>query len=274
MSTGTAFSDYLSTLIGNSFIVSNHGLSGQSIGEVGLRFGSNEVYVTVENNQIPTSGAVNITDIICSVGSREGYNMETADDTRGSHCILNGVQGILRYHRSGLKTFTRDSEGAAVSVKPVTKLLPEGYFDKRHMQILWAGKNDFAYGYPYTVSGIIENYDAMVKMIPHNKFLILGETLSNDESYGEEKVNRQRVYEINTYLTTNYPDNFINIQNELMENGLTLESITPTAQDQEDINNGFIPSSLMQDTTHLNQYGREATAKIIYAWMQDHNWLN
>ena len=273
MNIGTSYSDYLGTLLGNDFIVTNRGISGQSIGQVGFRFGSNEVFLTLANNQIPASGAVNITGVVCSVGSRQGYNMETADDTRGSRCSINGVQGTFVYHRSGSKTFTRDADGVAVRVFPQTKVIPEPYFTSDHMQILWAGKNDFSYSAPYTVSGIEDNYNAMVSKIPHSKFIILGETYSNTDDYASGSTGRTNVDAINTYLSTKYPDNFINIQTELVSNGLTLESITPTAQDTTDIANGFIPSSLMADATHPNQYGREAIAKIIYAWMQTNNWI-
>lgn len=273
MNIGTSYSDYLGTLLGNDFIVTNRGISGQSIGQVGFRFGSNEVFLTLANNQIPASGAVDVTGVVCSVGSRQGYNMETADDTRGSRCAINGVQGTFVYHRSGSKTFTRDADGVAVRVFPQTKAVPEPYFASDHMQILWAGKNDFSYSAPYTVSGIEDNYDAMVSKIPHSKFIILGETYSNTDDYASGSTGRTNVDAINTYLSTKYPNNFINIQTELVSNGLTLESITPTAQDTTDIANGFIPSSLMADATHPNQYGREAIAKIIYGWMQTKNWI-
>ena len=271
MATGTSYTDYLATLLGDTFIVSNHGISGQAIGEIGFRFGSNEVFLTLNGNAIPASGAVDITGIICSVGSREGYNMETADATRGSRCSINGVSGTLVYQRNGTKSFTRDSDGIAISVKPKTKAIPAPYFDRRHMQILWAGKNDFSYAWPYIESGIEDNYAAMVSMIPHDKYLILGETYSSD--YSAESTNRQRVDTINAYLTEKYPDNFINILSELVSKGLALEGITPTEQDETDIAGGFIPTSLMADGTHPNQYGREAIAKIIYAWMQDKQWI-
>lgn len=271
MSIGTSYTDYLATLLGDAFIVSNHGLSGQGIGQIGLRYGSNEVYVTLENNTIPASGSATVTGVISSVGSREGYNLETADATRGTRCTLNGVSGMFVFQRNGTKSFTRDTEGTAISVKPKTKLIPIPYFDRRHMQILWAGKNDFSYAWPYIESGIEDNYAAMVSKIPHNKYLILGETYSSDYSAGS--TNRQRVDTINAYLAAKYPDNFINILSELVDKGLSLESITPTEQDETDIAGGFIPTSLMADGTHPNQYGREAIAKIIYAWMQDKQWI-
>ena len=273
MNIDTSYTDYLATLLGNPYIVSNHGLSGQSIGQVAFRYGSNEVYVTLANNQIPASGSVNITNIICSKGSRTGNNMETADATRGSRCSINGVSGMLVYQRNGTKAFVRDAEGPVVNVYPSTKAIPTPYFDETHMQIMWAGKNDFSYAWPDIVSGIESNYDAMVSALKHDKYIILGETYSNEDNYAEGSTNREYVDSINAYLAEKYPNNFINVQSELVENGLTLESITPTEQDQTDISGGFIPTSLMADATHPNQYGREAIAKIIYAWMQTNNWI-
>lgn len=274
MNIGTSYTDYLASLLGSPYIVTNRGLSGQSIGQVSFRFGANEIFLTLENNAIPASGSVNVTGVVCSVGARQGYNMETADSTRGSRCSINGIQGMFVYHRSGTKTFTRDASGVAVNVFPNTKAIPEPYYDKSHMQIMWAGKNDFSYSAPYTQSGIKDNYDAMVSMIPHDKYIILGETYSNSSDYASGSENRSMVDAINAYLAEKYPNNFINIQTELVANGLALESITPTAQDNTDIANGFIPSSLMYDVTHPNQYGREAIAKIIYQHMTSWGWLS
>ena len=271
MAIGTSYTDYLSALLGDAFIVANHGISGQGIGQIGLRYGSNEVYVTLENNTIPASGSATVTGVISSVGSREGYNLETADATRGTRCTLNGVSGMFVFQRNGTKSFSRDTEGSAISVKPKTRLIPIPYFNRRHMQIMWGGKNDFSYAWPYIESGIEDNYAAMVAMLPHNKYLILGETYSSD--YAEGSTNRQRVDTINAYLAQKYPDNFINILSELVSKGLALEGITPTSQDETDIEGGFIPTSLMADGTHPNQYGREAIAKIIYAWMEDKQWI-
>lgn len=270
---GTSYPEYLATMLGDPFIVTNRGMSGQASGQVGFRFGSNEVFVTLENNKIPASGSVNITGIISSVGSREGYNLETASNNRGSRCTLNGVPGVFIWHRNNPRTFTRDYAGDEVRVVPGTKLIPEPYFEGSHMQILWVGKNDFYSAYPYVLSGVEDNYDAMVQKIPHDKFILLGVTYSHGDSYDVGGSDRTGVDHINGYLEANYHENFIDINKELVENGLTLEGITPTEQDEADIAKGWIPSSLMSDPTHPNQYGREAIAKIIYAWMQSKGWV-
>lgn len=271
MSIGTSYSDYLAGLLGDDFIVQNKGKSGQASGAVAARYGSNEVFVTLNGNTIPASGSVTITGVVCSTGSKTGLNMETADSSRGIRCSINGVEGTVVYQRNGTKAFTRDTDGVAVNVFPITKIIPDAYFDDKHIQILWCGKNDFSYSWPEIVSGIESNYAGMIAMIPHNKWIVLGETYSSD--YAADSTNRGYVDTINAHLLATYPDNYIDIQTELVENGLTLENITPTAQDEADIAGGFIPSSLMADSTHLNQYGREAIAKIIYTRMQIKGWV-
>jgi len=267
---GTSYCDYLQTLLGTSWIAQNRGIYGQASGQVSARFGSNEVFLTLENNQIPASGSALITGWKVSTGT--DTNMRGGDSTYGVHGILNGVPGKYIHATGGNINFVRDYEGVAVKVKPRTKLIPDPYFNAEHCQILWCGKNDFSYAYPNVVSGIEGNYNGMISKIPHDKFLILGETNGIGDTYLPGHSNRDYVDSINAYLAQKYPDNFIDIQAELIENGLTLEGITPTSADESNIANGWIPDSLMADDTHPNQYGREAIAKIIYAWMQEKGW--
>lgn len=267
---GTSYCDYLATLLGADWIVSNRGISGQTSGQVSARFGSNEIYLTLTDNRIPASGQVLITAYKPTTGSET--NLRGGDGTYGVHGILNGVPGKYIHTTGGNINFVRDYEGAsAVKVKPNTKLLPDPYYNPQHCQILWCGKNDFYYAYPNVVSGITDNYDGMISKIPHDYWIVLGETYSSGDTEGS--TNRGYVDSINAYLLATYPDNYIDIQTELVENGLALENITPTAQDEEDIAGGFIPSSLMYDNTHPNQYGRKAIAKIIYRWILEKGWL-
>lgn len=268
---GTSFCDYLGTLLGNTWIVSNRGISGQASGQVAARYGSNEIYLTLQNNKIAASGSTLITAYRVTTGTNT--NLRGGDSTYGVHGILNGVSGKYIHTTGGNINFVRDYDGSEVKVKPNTKLIPDAYFNGSHCQILWCGKNDFPYAYPNVVAGIEGNYDGMVAKINHDKFLILGETYSIGSDYAEGTGNRDKVDTVNSDLLTKYPDNFIDIQAELIDKGLTLEGITPTSADTENISNGFIPDSLMFDSVHPNQYGREAIAKIIYAWMQNKGWV-
>ena len=268
---GTSFCDYLQTLLGDTWTVQNRGVSGQASGQVSARFGSNEVFLTLENNQIPASGNALITAWKVSTGT--DTNLRGGDATYGVHGIINGVSGKYIHTTGGNINFVRDYNGTAVKVKPRTKIIPDPYFNAEHCQILWCGKNDFSYAYPNVVSGITGNYNGMVGKIPHDKFIILGETNGIGDTYLPGHSNRGYVDSINAYLAQKYPDNFIDIQAELIANGLTLEGITPTSADTSNIANGWIPDSLMADETHPNQYGREAIAKIIYAWMQEKGWI-
>ena len=268
---GTSFCDYLQTLLGTSYIVSNRGISGQASGQVACRYGSNEVYLTLTNNQINGSGATLITSWNTSTGTN--LNLRGGDSVYGVHGMLNGVSGKYIHTTGGNINFVRDYAGETVKVKPRTKFIPDSYFNANHIQILWCGKNDFSYAAPNVVSGVIGNYDGMTAKIPHEKFIILGETNSTTDSYKEGTTGRKNVDSINSYLSEKYPNNFIDIQAELISKGLTLENIDATSDDIEYIGFGFIPKSLMYDTVHMNEHGRSAVAKIIYSFMQDRGWI-
>ena len=273
---GTAVADYLLGLLGADYITANYGVSSQTANMVAARFGSNEVFVTLENNRIPASGRVNITAFKCSVGGRAGEDLraQSIELPYGLKCEIAGVKGTLIRRYGTEQYFVRDEDGDTVTVKPRTKVLVPNYNSKAHINIFWAGKNDFGFNVSPRTQGIIDSIESMANSIGHDRFIILGETYSVNESYASGTTFRNAVNAINAHYASAYPDNYIDIQAELISRGLTLEGITPTAQDNENIANGFIPDSLMADTVHPNEKGREAVAKIIYSWMQDKEWVN
>lgn len=76
----------------------------------------------------------------------------------------------------------------------------------------------------------------------------------------------------NTLMARRFPENFIDIQTELMEHGLEMAEITPTAEDTEYMAEGLLPPSLMSDETHQNPTCRRVIADIIYNHMSEMGW--
>ena len=280
-SQGTSFCDYLQSTLGDAYTVCNYGESSQSSGMCAARLGSNEVFVALTNNQIPASGEVQLTNIKCTTGNNR--NLFAHSKTSYIPCMLNGVRG--RLSRASISTyddvkFIRDSAGTAVNVHARSKIVVPDMRSKNHLCILWWGKNDFTGAAEYVVSGIYDNYVNAVQYIGHDKFVILGETCSIKTSYETGGTDRTNLDNLNRMLATEYPDNFIDINAYLSsEQALTDIGLTATAKDLEFIEKGFPCYQLMvystneSDTTHPNEYGRQAIAHKILEWLSDKGWV-
>ena len=278
---GTSFCDYLQATLGDAYTVCNYGESSQSSGMCAARLGSNEVFVTLTNNQIPESGEVQLTNIKCTTGNNR--NLFAFSKTSYIPCMLNGVCG--RLSRASISTyddvkFIRDSAGTAVNVHARSKIVVPDMGSKNHLCILWWGKNDFGSAGQYVVSGIYDNYVKAVQYIGHDKFVILGETCSIRTPYETGGTDRTNLDNLNRMLATEYPDNFIDINAYLSsEKALTDIGLTATAKDLEFIEKGFPCYQLMvystneSDTTHPNEYGRQAIAHKIHEWLSDKGWV-
>lgn len=65
-------------------------------------------------------------------------------------------------------------------------------------------------------------------------------------------------------LQRHYGAHFADIRKYLLDYGLADNNITPTEQDNQDIQSGEIPSSLRYDAVHLNNYGYSVVAHQVY----------
>lgn len=256
------------------FVVNNYGIQAQASGMVAARFGSNEIFVSIYGDKIPSSGEATVTVLRCTTGNVENFNCWSVTPENNVLCNINGINGYLIRSQNVYK-FTRIDSGVETSVRPFSKVIVSNKESASHMCVIWAGKNDMGLADGYQINGVIGNVTGMIKKLCHDNFIILGETYDcNTITYGTGTNLRSYVDQINAWYKGNYSNNFIDIQQVMVDNGLTLAGIaTPSAKDLENIANGFIPDSLMQDETHPNDIGRQVVAKIIYSWMIEHGWI-
>lgn len=277
---GTAYSDYLQTLLGSGFCVTNHGRSSQASGMIAARLGSNKVFVTAENNRILADGNTHITKVFVTSGLVNNFFCFSSDAP--ILCELGGVKGGIyktTYNNYTTCYFVREEGGNAVTIPPMEQIIVPNY-SKGHATILWWGKNDMLTA--ADGRGALKSvYADAVRYLGHNKYLILGETCSLTNDYETGKTLRTFVDTFNSSMASEYPDNFIDINAWLSsEAALTSVGLTATATDLEYIAKGWPCYQLMvystntSDVTHPNEKGREAIANKIYSWMQEHNWNN
>lgn len=279
---GTSMTDYLQTLIGNSGVVCNYGISSQSSGNCTMRLGANEVFISVANNTIPASGEVALTAIKSYPSDQVSVYAFSATAT--SPCILGGVRG--RLNRSSIGTmstnkFIRDTAGEAVTIRPYSKVLVDDMNSNHHICVFWWGKNDYVqYQGSTPNTQILDNYAVAVKYINHDYYVILGETCSISADYETGGAKRTFLDALNAELADLYPQNYIDINAWLSsEDALTAVGLTPTSTDLEYISKGFPCYQLMvystnpSDTVHPNEKGREAIAYKVHQWMTAKGWI-
>lgn len=279
---GTSLTDYLQTLLGDSYNVCNYGITSQSSGNCAMRLGANEVFVSVENNTIPASGSVPLT-AIHSIPADQ-FSVYAFSNTAWSPCILGGVRGWLNRSNTGTitgNTFIRQSAGDAITIRPYSKIVVDDVGSNHHICVFWWGKNDYSkYQASTPNTQILTNYKTAVDYINHDFFVILGETCSIADTYEEGGTARTFLDSLNTELATLYPDNFIDINAWLSsEDALTSVGLTATTTDTEYIAKGFPCYQLMNyssdtsDAVHPNEYGRQAIANKLYDWLSSKNWI-
>ena len=274
-SAGTPMPTYLGQKLGAGYTVNNYGESSQTSGEVAMRYGTNEVYITLDGNEIPaTTDPVDVTTIICSTGDRFGYgNLYNLSGAKPVECYLCGVKGYLSITNISTKKFTRAEEGSVVSVPPCSRAWVVENDSDSHVVLIWVGKNDqVSAGDAWYKKGILSNIKGMVGRLNHDHFIILGDTNDTDDSQKQGTNWYNRIVGLNAELAKIYPSNFIDVRTKLIEDGLTDAGLTPTADDTAWIAVGCIPPSLMADMTHPNDYGKELVARYVYQFMQNKGW--
>ena len=121
------------------------------------------------------------------------------------------------------------------------------------LMIIWAGTNDTPS--IATIQNVIDNIDSMIEYSTNPNYIVIGLT---SKSYMPE------VEEVNKILAEKYGEHFLDIRKYILENGLSDAGIVATEQDEIDVNNGEIPSSLRADNVHFNDYGYTIVAEQVY----------
>ncbi|MGN1114328.1 MAG: hypothetical protein ACI4RC_04325 [Oscillospiraceae bacterium] len=272
-SSGKTYPQFLSELLGSDYTVNNYGKSSQSSGEIAMRFGTNEIYVTLEGNKIPSSTEpVKISSIVSTHGDRwTGRNLINFSPSRPVPCRLMGIKG--QFSKTGMSAiFTRDTEGDAVDVPPESRVWCEPNNSDGNICIFWAGKNDTAFADKYIVDGTVDCIYSMTQRMQHKKFIVLPVFKSLSQTKGT--TGYSNITKINNKLSGLYPNNYLDIQSMLIEHGMEDGNLTPTEDDTTAIANDTLPPQLMaSDGTHPNETCREIFAKYIYDFILEKGWI-
>lgn len=268
-----------SVILGSSYKQTNNGIGGIGSGEIAFMMGANRLWVNAKDNKLQ-SGQTNITlDSVVAERGHSVYNFMSNNNAPSCKCYLGGVHGKIGRLASGAVVFKPDETlSFDVSVYPMIEAIPDPIIYREDFVIVWAGKNDFSASSKANefdfVDSLIDSVSSMVQMLGTEHFVILGETATSQNSYKYGDSDRAFMDEYNEKMQAMYPTNFIDIQKELVKNGLEIAGITPTDADKSDIANGWLPSSLMADYTHPSiPIASIVIAKIIKKYMVLWKWI-
>jgi len=255
---GTSYPGTLQTL--TSVPVSNYGTMAQMSTEVALRTGGLDVFVTVTGDTIPASGSVAVTAVLPTGTWRSDY----AWTFSGS---LAGIPGTLSKAVGNTWTFTRAAAGTATACPPESRWQSARTPAPLVGRIYWAGRNN-----PDVVINA-RDARAVVTAARRVNAPILVMSVCNDSSETVGTAGYNTIAAVNTELEKVAGSDYFDLRGWLIRRGLAEAGITPTTQDNTDITNDVIPSSLRSDPTHLNAAGYAAVGRRLYRLLTDKGWL-
>ena len=257
----------LSKLLGRD--VHRGAVGGQNSAAIATRQGGFINLLTVTDNIIPASGAVNIT-----ASSQAPITSQGGGPIAGT---LAGIAGKVSatFDSNGIRStysFTRTTPGAALKIDAATPFIPEEDDHPFEISVFWYGRNNFWTGRTDFDNAKREVKEALAASIarlkPLNKrFIVMG--VLNDDKEAEYKgtAKYKAIVELNEELKALYPRNFIDIRSVLVR------SYDPSnTKDVENFANDVPPFSKRSDTLHLNVAGYYLVALTVFNFMLQKGW--
>jgi hypothetical protein len=115
---------------------------------------------------------------------------------------------------------------------------------------------------------IMADFEAMLKLIPHDRLLIL--PLIQSKRRGTE--GHSKIAALNGWFRSRFDDYFIDVYGFLRREGLARSGITPTRRDLRDIAGGIVPASLRCDGIHPNAIGNRLIAGLFAKEIVGRDW--
>lgn len=228
----------------------SRGVSGERAEAVAARQGGIKRLLTVAGGVIPATGSVSVTADGVFLRPNQYQVAGTMDGT------LAGVAGTITSPTEGSSTyfFNRKTDGKAVTVSsPVPWISDDSITYRDNLQIYWVGRNNYPYDFDGADGDVAAmSIDAMISNIQSvsKRFVVMPVLNGKDEGIGSK--NYEFVKAFDDYAAAKYADNFVPIRRILIDRGLEIMGITPTAQDLLDVAADTVPASLRVDYIHLS----------------------
>lgn len=224
----------------------NCGVGGETGNTIAARQGGNSVIIP--------AGAVNgtyetLTDIF---GANIKPLLQGNGSGSGNKLIVNGVECTLSYASATGYTISGYT-GKALTVPAIARFAGSDFNGK--VVCIWAGNNGVNVGGDTSADAVIAIIDSMIAHLGHSNYVVFTRWITNatDSTFAAE----------DPKMLKRYGNKLFPVRRLLVDYGLDLAGIAPTAQDETDIAKGTVPTSLRSDGIHLNAAGYTAVGKML-----------
>lgn len=246
---GTTYPGVCAAELGKTHL--NCGVGGETANTIAARQGGNSVIIPAgEINGQYNNGE--LTDLFGAAVSplRQGDGASS-----GSVIFINGIACQLSLVQTSATSedavYTITGYTGPPSNVPILGMFVGAKYEAS-VVVVFVGQNGSWYKNTNNLENRIAIIDSMIAHIQHKKYVVVGLTSGTTARETEEET-----------LTKKYGAKYIPSRALLVEQGLTIAGITPTAQDNADIENGIVPTSLRSDDVHLNASGYTALGKLV-----------
>lgn len=255
----TSYPDVLSNLT-HLPISKFGGKNDQSI-DIAIRMGRTQIMTNdVTIPATPTPVEINIYDT-----NNNSLDVLKTSGNNFSSVEIDGITGKLKYDsEKKVHIFTRDQKGEEKVISKPTRIMAKfPTFNKDDIAIIFTGTYD-----PYNTNSIFKTITyqrSMINQLKTKKYIVVSLT---------SKRRFPIVDDMNKVLQQEHGEHFLDFRNYLLKSGLDDAHITPTRQDEKDLANRYIPSSLLKsDKLNGNAQFNQLLAQQIIQKMIDLNYI-
>ena len=133
--------------------------------------------------------------------------------------------------------------------------------------VIWAGTNGTKS--LSDVSYLTTIIDSMINSLNTKCYIIVGLMAISDGYIPNKTIMKS----VNTEMQNHYGYHYLDVYQYLLEYGLADCDIVATEQDETDISNGIVPTSLRYDNVHLNKNGYSVIANLLAKKIKTLGWL-
>lgn len=253
----------LATLTGRT--VRNMGVGGEGTGTIMGRLGVWPMMVSISGGVLPASGAVDVSLVSSYNGVAVAPNLQGTGVRGEADTYLWGTLGVggprvridMRINDDGPPQvrqwqITRDGTGNAITYLRPQPFIPEhGSARSGDIIILWTGQNDGSdTARSYAAFQALEQW--MTKA--GKRFLIASKPTGANTGWTDFEKS----------LLDRWGRRYLNIRRFLIDDAMPLMNLTPTSQDELDIQSGTVPTSLRSDSTHHTAAAQQAMAEFLH----------
>lgn len=256
-----AYPAKLGAALGSHVTVVNAGKGGAFVDETLMRGGRKRLRVRVPSGSIPTSGATPVQ--LSWTPETDGARWIDVDGVINGQKVIIGMNGT-----TGAWTVRRSVTGTAVPVSGWVEFRANAKDNEQGVHILWIGGNDSTRQvkgpHKSVVAHITAGIQAYKESLPgENHSLIV---LGVHPSLGDA-TRLQDTLAVNAWCEENLPNNYLSVYDYMRGPALSHMGVTPTAEDQTLIGQGYIPRSVLAagDTVHPSKAFAAVLAERLLA---------